>query len=182
MARVKGFTKDDRVWRSMKRNLRAKQSQINLGWFGQYYGAENNFLPMAQVAQWVEEGHRAGGWGGRTPPRPVIRTMFIPTLAESGEFVNAAIPLIHQVAMGKMTWKSLHKKLAPSVLFKFQYALKQYDVKPNAPATVRLKGFDDPWRETGTLINSARFEVVDFSPANYKKNYTLMVGPIPMRG
>lgn len=170
MARAKGFTKDDRVWKSMKKNLRAKKSQINIGWFDQYYGAENNFLPMAQVAQWVEEGHRAGGWGGKTPPRPAIRTHFIPALAESGEFVKAAIPLIHQVAIGNMTWNGLHKKLAPSVLFKFQYALKQYSAKPNAPVTVKLKGFNDPWVETGTLINSARFEVVDFSPSFYKKN------------
>ena len=68
MAR-KNFTKNDKVWRQIKKNLRAAKSQINLGWFeGQAYGSENNFLPMAQVAQWVEEGHR-GGWGP-TPSTP----------------------------------------------------------------------------------------------------------------
>ena len=177
MAKSKGFTKDDKVWRSMKKNLRGKKAQINLGWFNQFYGAENNFLPMAQVAQWVEEGHKAGGWGGKTPPRPAIRTMFIPALAERGELVKAAIPLVHQVAMGKMTWKTLHAKLAPSVLYKFKYALQSYSYPANAPTTVRLKGFNDPWRETGTLIENARFEIADYKAVHYKKNYTLMVGP-----
>lgn len=177
MAKSQGFTKDDKVWRSMKKNLRGKKAQINLGWFNQYYGADNNFLPMAQVAQWVEEGHKAGGFGGPTPPRPAIRTRFIPAIAESGEFVRAAIPLVHQVAMGRMTWKTLHAKLAPSLLYKFKYALQAYSFPANAPATVRLKGFNDPWRETGTLIENARFEIGEYKSMSYKKNYTLIVGP-----
>lgn len=169
MAR-KGFTKDDRVWRAMKRNLRAPKSQIDVGWFdGQSYGATNNFLPMAQVAQWVEEGHR-GGWAP-TPPRPAIRTRFMPALVESGEFVIEAIPLVHQVAMGKMTWKKLHQKLAPKVLYKFQFALKAYSYPPNSPTTIKLKGFNDPWRETGDLIDGARFEVNAYKTPNYKNAY-----------
>lgn len=174
-----GYTKDTKVWQMMKRNLKAKKSQINLGWFsGQAYGADNNFLPMAQVAQWVEEGHRGGGFGGPTPPRPAIRLLFIPTIAESGEFLSAAIPLVHQVAMGKMTWKKMHEKLAPSLLYKFKYALEQYNIKPNAPTTVQLKGFNNPWVETGQLIANARFDVTEYKSVNYRKNYSLMHGPM----
>lgn len=166
MAR-KNFAKNDKVWRQIKKNLRAAKSQINLGWFeGQAYGSENNFLPMAQVAQWVEEGHR-GGWGP-TPPRPVIRTRFIPALTESGEMVKAAIPFVQQVALGKMTWKTLHSKLAPKVLYKFKYAIQTYSFPANSPTTISLKGFDNPWIETGTLLENARFEVVGYKSINYK--------------
>lgn len=168
----KKFYKDDKVWRQMKRNLRAKKSQINVGWFeGQNYGPDNNNLPMAQVAQWVEEGHR-GGWGP-TPARPAIRTLFIPTLAESGELTKFAIPLIHEVAMGRMTWKKLHEKIAPKILYRFKLALEVYSVKPNSPTTIALKGFNDPWVETGTLISNARFKVDDYKASDYKVSYRL---------
>lgn len=168
----KKFYKDDRVWRQMKRNLRAKKSQINIGWFeGQNYGPDNNNLPMAQVAQWVEEGHR-GGWRP-TPARPAIRTLFIPTLAESGELTKFAIPLIHEVAMGRMSWKKLHEKIAPKILYRFKLALEVYNVKPNSPATIAFKGFNDPWVETGTLIANARFKVDDYKASDYKMSYRL---------
>lgn len=160
---TKGYTKDTKVWTQMKKNLRKGKSQINNGWFeGQNYGPDNGNLPMAQVAQWVEEGHANGGIfsGTITPPRPAIRAMFIPTIAEADEFVARAIPMIDSVAQGKMTWKKLHEKLAPSVLHLFKYTLKSYNIIPNKPVTVKLKGFNDPWVETGTLIESARFDVV----------------------
>lgn len=157
------FTKDTRVWTQMKKNLRKGKSQINLGWFeGQNYGPDNNHLPMAQVAQWVEEGHMNGGMfaGTYTPPRPAIRTLFIPTIADSEDFLKAAIPLIDNVAMGKMSWKTLHEKVAPKLLHLFKYTLNSYNIIPNKPITVKMKGFNDPWRETGTLIENARFDVV----------------------
>lgn len=151
------FTKDTKVWVNMKKNLRKGKSQINLGWFeGQNYGPENGNLPMAQVAQWVEEGQ---AWQNQ-PPRPAIRTMFIPTIAEADEFVKAAIPMIDMVAQGKLTWKKLHEKFAPKMLHLFKYTLNSYNIIPNKPATVKMKGFNDPWRDTGTLIANARFDVV----------------------
>ena len=152
------FTKDTRKWQAMKKNLRKGKSQINLGWFeGQNYGPENGNLPMAQVAQWVEEGQE--DWQNQ-PPRPAIRTRFIPIIAEADEFVKAAIPMIDMVAQGELTWKKLHEKLAPKILHIFKYELNIYNIIPNKPSTVRMKGFNDPWRVTGMLIENARFDVV----------------------
>ena len=172
------FGKDTKVWQQMKNNLRKGKSQISVGWFeGQNYGPDNGNLPMAQVAQWVEEGHINGGIfnGTHTPPRPAIRTLFIPVIAEADEFVKAALPMIDMVAQGKMTWKRLHEKMAPKVLHIFKYTLKSYTIIPNSPTTVKLKGFNDPWRETGTLIDSARFKVEDmkaYSSKAYKSQST----------
>lgn len=168
MSRNKGYTKDVKVWTQMKKNLRKQKYQINLGWFeSQNYGPDNGNLPMAQVAQWVEEGQPSNN----QPPRPAIRTMFIPTIAEADEFVKAAIPMIDLVARGSLTWKQLHVKLAPKMLYLFKYTLKSYDIVPNKPSTVRAKGFNDPWVETGTLIENARFDVVPmkaYSSRDYK--------------
>ena len=144
----------------MKRNLRSNKAVIQIGWFdGQRYGPENGSLPMAQVAQWVEEGQR---WQ-RQPPRPAIRTRFIPALAESGELVAAAIPMVNQVALGRMSWKTLHEKLSPSLLYKFKLAIQTLQTPPNKPNTIKAKGFNDPWIETGTLMESARYKVVAYS-------------------
>ena len=163
MIRVKKFTKNTKVWDSMKRNLKSDKSAIRIGWFdGQRYGPENGGLPMAQVAQWVEEGQR---WQNQ-PPRPAIRTRFIPALAESGELLSEAIPLVQQIALGKMTWKKLHEKLAPKLLYKFKIAIETLQTPPNKPSTVAKKGFNNPWVDTGSLVSSARYKVVAYSFRN----------------
>ena len=65
------FTKDTSVWDKLKRDLRLLNTlELNTGWFDKHYGAENNNLSIAQVAQWNEEGH------GKAPPRPFIREGF----------------------------------------------------------------------------------------------------------
>jgi hypothetical protein len=150
------FKKDKKVWTQMKKNLRKGKSSISVGWFEeQKYGSDNENLPMAQVAQWVEEGQ---SWQSQ-PPRPAIRTIFIPLVSEAKEFTHDALPMIHMVAMGGMTWKGLHVKLAPKVLNMFQGSIRAFQRIPNKPSTIAKKGFNDPWIETGALVNSARFKV-----------------------
>lgn len=181
MATRKNFTKDDKVWKSMKRNLRSKKASVDLGWFeGQRYGPDNDNLPMAQVAQWVEEGHINGGMfkGTRTPPRPAIRTYFIPLIAESSDFSKMAYPLIHDVAMGKLSWAGLHEKIAPKLLYRFKLALKQFMTPGNSPTTISIKGFNNPWIETGNLVESARFRVSNAKLLGSNNRYSVMYGPM----
>lgn len=162
MAQRKSYSKDDSVWRAMKRRLRSQRSAVSLGWFeGQNYGAENNYLPMAQVAQWVEEGHANGGRfaGTTTPPRPAIRLYFMPSLQASTDLMEMSVPLIHKVAMGQMTWKQLHEKIAPKLLYRFRLALETISSPANSPVTIALKGHDKPWVETGVLISAVRFKI-----------------------
>lgn len=152
--------KDIKVWTSIKKNIRTNKQAIQIGWFdGQKYDASNGNLPMAQVAQWVEEGQ---GWQ-KQPPRPAIRTRFIPALKESGELLRDAIPLVQQVALGKMTWKTLNEKMAPKILYKFKLAMETLQTPPNKPSTIAKKGFNNPWFETGTLVSSSRYKVVAYS-------------------
>lgn len=162
------FKKDKRVWTQMKRNLRKGKSSISVGWFDeQKYGEDNDNLPMAQVAQWIEEGQ---SWQNQ-PPRPAIRTIFIPLVSEASEFTQASLPMIHMVAMGRLTWKSLHMKLAPKVLNMFQGSIEAFQRIPNKPSTIAEKGFNDPWIETGALVDSARFKIEGYKLFS-SKSYT----------
>lgn len=165
----------------MKRNLRSKKASVDLGWFeGQRYGPENDNLPMAQVAQWVEEGHVNGGQfaGTRTPPRPAIRTYFIPILAESSDFAKMAFPLVHEVAMGRLTWTKLHERIAPKLLYRFKLAIKEFMTPANSATTISIKGFNNPWIETGELMNSARFRISDARLIGSSNRYSVMYGPM----
>lgn len=165
MAR-KSVKVDKKEWTRIKQNLRRGKVSVNIGWFeGQNYGSENDNLPYAQVAQWVEEGHINGGKfaGTITPPRPAIRTLFIPTLKDNpSDFWDRVIPMIANVADGKMSWKRLHERIAPRLVIYMQYALEQYNIIPNSPTTVALKGFNNPWYESGNLIQNVKFDIAEW--------------------
>lgn len=151
--------KNTKQWELMKRRLKAPNYAVQLGWFnGQNYGPENGNLPLAQVAQWVEEGQRHNN----QPARPAIRTRFIPALKESNELLLVANPLINQVALGMMSWKKLHEKMAPRLLYQFKLAIETLKTPGNRPSTIEKKGFNDPWIETGTLLSSSRYRVVSY--------------------
>ena len=67
MARNSRIVKDTRVWESMKKNLKAgKHLSVNVGFFDEMYGPENDNLYVAQVAQWQEEGT------DKIPMRPLV--------------------------------------------------------------------------------------------------------------
>lgn len=167
-SRKKGYIADTKQWKMMKANLQKGKVQIDLGWFeGQVHLArDGGLIPSAQLAKWNEE----GTWN--SPSRPAIRTLFIPTIAEASDFTPATFKTIDAIAMGKMTWKQLHVKMAPKVLHMFKLSMQAYHVKPNAPATVAKKGFNDPWVETGALIDSAGFRISDYK-LYPSRNYTV---------
>lgn len=169
MSRNKGFTVDKSKWTRMKKNLTKGLSEVQVGWFeGQMHSGRKgqSDIPMAQLAQWVEEGQ---AWQGQ-PARPAIRTLFIPVVAEADEVWKDIARKIDAVAQGMMTWKVLHVKLAPKLVTIMKASLKAYQTVPNKPATVEYKGFNDPWVETGMLIDAVRFKVTPqkfYSSRNY---------------
>lgn len=167
------FTKDVSEWRRIKGNLRKGNSMINVGWFeDQIHHVDKRFgaIPSAQVAKWVEEGHKNGGSfnGTVTPPRPVIRTYFIPVVAESKDWLNFALPLIENVAQGRMSWAQLHQRVAPMIVPILQESLNIYGAIPNAQSTVSIKGFNNPWIETGKLRDTVAYKIVNYKTYSTK--------------
>lgn len=154
------ITKNTKVWESLKKKFRqAQQIEGKLGFFSDaVYGPENDNLPVAQVAKWVEEGHVAGGWANApTPPRPVFRV----GLAEAfklGWNKKDFQAMVTAVATGKTPLIAMQ---ASDDSFKrsLQNVITAWFDPPNSPATIEMKGFDNPWIETGTLRESVDFKV-----------------------
>lgn len=156
-------------WNQIKRNLRSKKAEVQIGWFeGQMHdGRSDTPIPMAQIAQWVEEGQR---WQNQ-PARPAIRQYFIPLVADSLDLQGVLMRDIAKVADGKMSWSTLHQKLGTKLVPVMQHVLQEYKVVANKPSTVKKKGFNDPWVETGALIAAVKFKVGDYKlypSRNYK--------------
>lgn len=151
---------DDRVWQKMERRLRRVQSKsVRVGWWRSYYP---DGVSVAQVAAWNEEGHINGGMfaGTYTPPRPFIRTGFLPkakvTLQE-----YAKLFFLHIEGSVKVSdfWNSLSKELEE----KMKESILEFKIPGNSPTTVAMKGFDDPLISSGNMYDSVKTTLVKFS-------------------
>lgn len=146
--RVTTTIKSDRKkWNSMKTRLnRGKNARINVGWFaGQMHTSGH---PTAQIAQWNEEGNF------HIPSRPFIRNGFIPAMKYG---INKHyVPLIAEIAEGKITWTILKSRLKQDSVLTMQQVIKDWHDPPNRPSTIMLKGFNDPLIEMGTLFATVK--------------------------
>ena len=96
--------------------------------------------------------HYVGAYVITIPPRPFFRTMiannkdsWAPTAA--GLLAKGIEPYVVLQMMGEL----LAGQLRASII-----AMKS---PPNAPSTIRKKGFDDPLIDTGHMLNSVDFEI-----------------------
>lgn len=157
MARNSGFIKDTRVWDSMKKNLlKGNYKSLDVGFFDEYYGPENDNLPVAQVAKWQEEGTE------NIPMRPFMRAGFMIKNVEKEGWITAEVKqMLDAVAMGRMTWNQLYHKLGPVMVKIMQKEIEMWPIPMNAPLTVELKGFNDPLIDTGKMLDSVEYRVAD---------------------
>lgn len=151
---------DTKQWDKMARNLmRGAPKAIRIGWWSTRHPSG---VPTAQVAAWNEEGHMNGGMfaGTYTPPRPFIRTGFVP---KSKKTLPKYFPYIHRIAMGQMSWGALYKMMAEDYVTLMKETILSWNSPANSPATVAIKGFNDPLIESGALYDSVKYKVVPFS-------------------
>lgn len=153
--------KNDKLWQQMKKRLTALDGiEARVGWFsGQNYGPENNNLPIAQVAQWNEEGTPAAGWGGPTPSRPFIRSFFI-GLKKSKAFRDFMANEIKYYIEGGGTSRHLAQRVGRFVRQGIRETIEKWTYISNATATIELKGFNDPLVETGTMAKAVSVKIV----------------------
>lgn len=159
--RYPNVEKNDKLWQQMKKRLTALDGiEARVGWFsGQNYGPENNNLPIAQVAQWNEEGTPAAGWGGPTPSRPFIRSFFI-GLKKSKAFRDFMANEIKYYIEGGGTSRHLAQRVGRFVRQGIRETIEKWTYISNATATIELKGFNDPLVETGTMAKSVSVKIV----------------------
>lgn len=148
--------KDDKVWQNMKKNLMKGQSlAVKVGFFEDaIYGDENDNLPVAQVAQWQEEGTE------NIPMRPFIRAGFMIKEIEKHKWITPqVIQWIDAVAKGRLTWTQLYNRLGPVFVQMMQKEIENWRIPMNAPLTVELKGFNDPLIDTGKMMDSVNYRL-----------------------
>lgn len=150
---------DTRLWQKMRRNLlRGGDKEVRVGWM------EDNMhptgIPTAQVAQLNEEGHINGVGskfpGTMTPPRPFMRTGFVPKAAQ---MFPSFLPMVNQVAMGTTTWTKAHQQMGIKLKSTLQGVIEAWSSPANSPATVDLKGRNDPLIDSGWMLDTVQYKV-----------------------
>lgn len=158
-----GITVDKTKWNLLKKQLlKAEQLEGKLGWFAEdRYGANNDNLPMAQVAAWNDQGHNNGEGslipGAETPPRPFMR-IGLPRALESGVNDKEFRAIVQAVLDGKSTLLPL-QQASNDFRDTLRTVMLNWSTPPNAPITVELKGFNDPLVNTGELIANVNYKV-----------------------
>lgn len=151
--------KNDKNWKSMRRNLlRSVDNTIDVGWWGNLRHPRTK-MPLAQVAKWNEEGHSNGGLGAgtTTPPRPFMRLSFLPQ--SKILLMSRFVPKVRLIAEGKLTWTALKEEMKKELTDILKKSILEWNTPDNAPLTIKLKGFDDPLIETGSLYDGIRARV-----------------------
>lgn len=154
------LTFDEKPWQKMKGRIKRTTSKsVRVGWWRSYYPDGTN---VAQVAAWNEEGHINGGMfaGTYTPPRPFIRTIFLP---EAAITVEKHARMMFAYFEGKMNISTFWQEMSKELQQKMQKAILEMKSPPNSPVTVAMKGFNDPLIETGNMYDSVKTMLVKFT-------------------
>jgi hypothetical protein len=149
---------DTKVWEKMVRNLSKHQgTAVEVGFWGDIH---KSGVSVAQVASWNEEGHVNGGKfaGTITPPRPFIRVGFM-RLLRNPIWMNKYYKDIHNIAIGNLTWKNLHERMAEELKDKMKLAILEWKTPPNSATTIALKGFNDPLIDSGQMYDSVKARI-----------------------
>lgn len=124
----------------------------------------NDTIPLGDIAIYNEYGTRTA------PPRPAFRMGLDLAMRTRKAQTEAFLKnLANTVLSGRdVRGAELNKRLTVLLTGIGQSAVKETKgiintgaTTPNAPATVKQKGFDHPLYHTGTLLDNVNYEVVD---------------------
>lgn len=69
------------------------------------------------------------------------------------------VPKVRFIAEGKLTWTALKEEMKRELVDILKESILEWKTPDNAPLTIKLKGFDDPLIETGSLYDGIRARV-----------------------
>lgn len=108
----------------------------------------------ALIAIWLEFGTPDAD--NPIPERPVFRETYDALLHQlkrkQGEYTR-------MVGEGRITAKQAQHRLGLWYAGKLRWAIIRYDDVPNSEATIKAKGFNDPWIDTGGLVNAVDYRL-----------------------
>ena len=121
---------------------------VRIGWFQQNRYDDNT--PVAAVARWNEFGT------GNIPSRPFMR----PVLHSQKQTILENLRHQYQMAIrnNQNTTKVLHL-IGEDVRWRIQSQILATTTPPNAPSTIKAKGFNKPLYDTGFMLNSVNYQV-----------------------
>lgn len=152
----------------------AGNASVKAGFFKT--ATEADGTPIAAIAAVQEFGAVVRGREGHTiviPPRPFLRqtvahhrTAWVRLLANAlkaslrtpgraGDTQHVLQTLVQRLSSPTQALTTVGKAMQTDIT----QTIHQTHTPPNAPATIRHKGFDKPLVETGTLQNSVSFQV-----------------------
>ena len=150
---------DYSVWNKIKKDLRkGKDLELNVGFF------EDAVYPdgtqVAYVAFLNEEGHRNGPGAvfpdAYTPPRPFMRVGFQSYLKSNPMIFKKSV---ERLLEGQSTFTQEYKLLGPKLVSELKEIIDDWTSPPNSPATVDIKGEDNPLILSERMRNSVDFRV-----------------------
>ena len=106
--------------------------------------------PVATVAFWNEFGH---GGESPSPPRPFFRTMIA---KESPSWPGK---MEHLAKSTKFDGAAVLKLIGEDIAGALQESIANFTDPPNAPSTVKAKGFNKPLVDTGQMLRAVSYEV-----------------------
>lgn len=147
------ITKEKDLWGSLSKQFTNTDSGLSIGFFPEYsYGAENDNLPVATVAQWNEEGTSTN------PVRPFMRVGFALPL-EKGKYDKLFLQSISRILEGKSNFSQEYKILGPVFVKDMKKSIVDWSTPPNSPRTVEEKGFNDPLIDSGKMLESVDYKI-----------------------
>ena len=138
--------------------------EVKVGFFDDRYSDDNENLYVAQVAQWQEEGHKAGK--EFAPPRPFFRMEFASRVT-SDKYKRPMDKMLCEVADGNLTPHAACKKLGTGLVFELQDIIEHGDMfKANSPRWADEKrkymgAYLPPLNFTGKMQESVKFKIVN---------------------
>jgi len=145
------LTADYRELKSLIKRMEALDgTRVEAGFFAEdRYGADNDFLQVAQVAYWNER-------GVGVPRREFMAPSFL--RAENYNwYVNFISQAVQAAIYGKPVQPIL-KRLGEEIAGVISVNIEDYPGS-NSRAWVAIKGFDDPLFYTGKMLSSVKYKI-----------------------
>lgn len=155
MARSPKYTKDNSVWNDIKRRLRTQKSgNAKVGFLGDKYGAENNYVTVAYVARANNE-----GWGN--PHRPFFYNA-MDEVKRSKDYKKTAAYLTAKQAEGEMTKQQVVEALGNYAKILVEETIYKWDEGGLAGGSSSYShdlgsgDFKQPLIDTSLMVNSVK--------------------------
>jgi len=103
----------------------------------------------------------------KIPPRPAFREGMEHAVRSNKQLIEAQLKnIVRRVLQGrkaevKQSLKVMLTQIGRMAKAKTKDIIRQGSTTPNAPSTIARKGFDHPLYETGLLLESVEYEVLD---------------------